>query len=475
MKILFDPVYTQRPRICSTSYLVWELIEELMAWRDDIYFYVTAPLDTCEPEDLEFLNRYPERVTLLNVPSIVTNRLSELYMVRPQLQEFLHPLNKHAWDADVVVSSRIPTLKHMRMHSSRQVGNHDIVTYRGFVGLEEMPCLPFRDTVAYFNYAHPDTLSTYGLTEATLINNQWTKAALRPVLRELFSPAWQKRITERLHEVVPVKLTRFNMRDGVYEGGDFNVAFVGRMTGTRNFQAVAEVFRKQFSYPIGKNKDSIKFNISTNSQGSGAGHMGEVDFIDIQQNDRPKFHEFLKHQHVAVNLTTVEDFSLSTYETLMAGVPIIVHDHPWNQFLGKDYPFRCTGETGAYAMLNAFASDYSGMYAKFLKWENTTWAAYIADPEKNVTTGEKLVEVLTGFETRRAEFSANHAKALEETMSQMEGDTIDLTEMAFGNLIDRADVMRLSIGRIPSTLLWKLVATRLGFKDTNVCGVMRRG
>ena len=469
-----DVVYTQRPRVCSTSYLCRELMEYVGDRRDDAFFYLTINEKEMEQEDHDWLNsfKYRDRVKLVDVPTNRVDRLGDSFMLRNQLHEALHPLNRETWDIDVVVSSRIPVLKHYQIHSARP-GAAKMCSPRMFVGIEEMPILPFRDTVPWHDYLYPDTLMSYGMTDATLINNQWTKKQLRPILREVLSPAWQKRILDKLHEVVPVKLDRFNVGLHSYTGGDFNVAFVGRMTSTRNFGEVAELFRKQFSFPLGPNKANLKFNISTNSQSHGASDPGEVDFIDIQMNDRPKFHEFLKHQHVAVNLTTVEDFSLSTYETFMAGIPVVVYDYPWNEFLGPNYPFRCKTEVEAYAMISAFAKDYSGMYQKFIEWEQTWWAAYVANPQTNVTTGEKLLSLIEDWEMRRAEIYSVHGNNLVPRIkAAATHDIFDLNKVVFEDIPYPGT--NLALGRVPSTLVFKMVAERMGYRDTATTGVMKR-
>lgn len=475
MKLLLDCVYTQRPRVCSTSYLMWELVEELSKERDDLFFYVLYPPDRMADEDWQFVKRFEDRVTLLPLRQSTSDRLSELTMLRNQLRFYLNPWNLYCWDADVIVSSRIPMLKYFQVHSARE-GSKAQKTLRMFVGLEEMPFLPFRDTVPWGSVMYPDTLVSYGLMDAVLVNHQWMVKELKPYLREVFSPAWQKRILERIHEVVPVKLERLTL-ERKYAGGDFNVTFVGRITSTRNFMGAVEVFRKQFSYPIGPNKQAMKYLVSTNSE-TANGDFGETDFIDMQMNDRPKFYEFLKHAHVAVNLSTVEDFSLTTYETLKAGVPTIVGTYPWNDFLGPSYPFRVKTLTEAYALLNAFTTDYAGMYAKFKHWEETWWRAYV-ESSLNETTSERLLAEIELFEAKR-EKNLGEGGYFQEMLAQVpvEGDTIDLNKYLKENGKMFAQVeehFSLTLGKYPNTLMLKLQAQRKGWKDTNRVGCMKKG
>lgn len=474
MKILLVPTVTQRPRICSTMYLCWEIIENLIKVRDDVFFYLTYPGYAAEPEDMEYLSRYSDRVTLIDMPGNTWDRVGEIYMTRYELHELLHPLNRKTWDIDVVVTSQIPVLKHLMVHSSRPESKR-LPKHRLYIGLEEMACLPFRDTVPWHEHLYADTLMSYALSDGILMNNQWTKSAMRPVLKEVFSPSWQKRVLDRVHEVNPVKLQRLKVREGAYSGGDFNVVFVGRITGTRNFGAVAELFRKQFSYSIGPNKDKVQFIISTNSESIGASNFGDLSFIDIQHNDRTKFHDCLNQQHVAVNLSTVEDFSLSTYETLLSGCPIIVPDYQWTTFLGPDYPFRVSGEIQAYAMLNRFIKDYSGTYQLFKEWEATWWKKCVEDPVVNTTTSEKLMQLIAQHEARHDELYTGYAEKIRSRLSGVVGpEVLNLNDVVFAEVPPHDKVVRMPIGRLPTAQIYKIIASEWGYKDTNSVGIMRK-
>lgn len=475
-RILIDPLYTQRPRVCSSSYLAWQLVEALTKWRPDVYISLVVPLDSCEQEDFDFFDAQPgrERVTLVDIFTNRTDRTSELYMLRAGYHEVLHPLSRDHWDIDVVISSRIPVIKHMVVHSNRP-GSAKMRSPRMFIGMEDVPCLPFRDTVAWHDHLYVDTLTSYALADAVILNGMWTKKLLRPVLREVLSPAYQKKVLDNLYEANSVKLERLRMGRSYTQGEDFNIGFVGRITATRNFNDVAEIFRNQFSYPLGPNKKHIKFGISTNSQSSGAGDPGEIDFIDLQMNDRPKFYEFLDKQHLVLNLSSVEDFSMSTYETLLHGVPMIVYAQPWTELLGPDYPFRVKNEVEVYAAINRFTTNYEQEYAKFVAWEATWWAAAVASPIWNVTTGEKVIQLIEDFEVRRREAYKHQGVSMRERLLPYTHDqTLNLNDFVFDGLSKDSKTTSLSLGRVPSSLVWKMVAYSLGYKDTMTTGVMTK-
>jgi hypothetical protein len=474
MKILVDPVYTQRVRICSGSYLAWQIVEEMSKRREDVFFYMILPEEKMEQADWDWINSRPyrDRVTLLDMYTNPVDRLSELYMLRDGLHKILHPLNRNTWDIDIVVSGRIPVLKHMMIHSSRPGGK--LRSARAFFGTDNMPCLPGRDTVPWHEHAYADTIMSYAMSDGILISGMWMKKLIAHTAREVLSPAWQKRALANVYGANLIKLERLKMGRDYVPGKDFNIGFTGRITGTRNFEGVAELFRKQFSFPLGPNKACLKFSISTNSQCVGAADAGEIDFIDYQMNDRAAFYTFLETQHLVVNLSSTEDFSITTHETLRHGVPMIVYDRPWTEFLGPDYPFRVKGETEAYALINAFVADYPKMYKLFSDWESTWWKNYVESPETNVTTSEKLIQLINDFEIKRAEAFLKQGAMARERLQSIAETELDLTEIAFESIPKGDRVTSLALGRVPNTLVWKVIAYELGYTDTAKTGIMVR-
>ena len=282
-----------------------------------------------------------------------------------------------------------------------------------------------------------------------------------------------------IHECVPVKLQRLSLKPRPLDK-ELRVVFAGRMTGTRNFKEVAELFRKQFSYPLGKNGVEVKFIISTNSLSSGSTKHGDISFVEVQHNDRAKFHAMLAEAHVVVNLSTVEDFSLSTYEPLQLGVPVITLDKPWTGFLGADYPFRMEGFTQAYAMITAFATDYAAQYQRFVEWEKTTWRDFVYGP-KNRTTFEAVDSLMRYhqqdlFDRLKASEGGAVYKEIVAECGKREGDTVDALKVAreMGRFEDKGDSYAIPVGKRPNLYLLKPHMNLAGWQDTNEPGVFRR-
>ena len=482
MKVLIDPVYTAKANQCSTSYLAWEIIDELVASRDDTFVYLMYPEASQDHKDeMAFLSRHPDRVKLLPYPYVKTDRVSELFRLDSNITKYLQPGESPVWDYDVVLTSRIPQLPFMRNVSNRRA-NFDHGTHRLFLGLEEMPMFNFRDTVPWHDEMDLVSLAAYESAGAILVNNLWTKHMVGQTARQWLAPSRVLQIQKQMYEAVPVKLERLNIPDKAKPVTDtFNVVFAGRMTGTRNFKEVAEVFRKHYSYPIGTSPD-LRFIVTTNSQAQGASNAGEIDFMEIQRNNRDEFHDLLQlTAHVIVNLSTVEDFSLSTYEPLLFGVPVIVPDKPWTSFLGDDYPFRSKGIVDAYAMVKLFAEDYEGQMAKFRKWEASTWKKLVASP-RNTPTSEVARDLMFQHEARLHEDLAGREagdmyKGLVQELLDSGKEIVRPLALAQGKgqLTTTAKSWTgIPISLRPSQYLLKVYANMMGFADTLEPGVMRR-
>lgn len=484
-KVLIDPVYTGKAHKCSTSYLAMKIIEGLSAWRDDVFFYLMYPkASEANEEEMAFLKQLPGRVKLIPYPYLQSDRVEEQFKLSDDFIHLLAPGDTPIWDYDVVISSRIPQLPFMRNVSGRECANYPHGTQRQFIGLEEMPIFSFRDTVSWAPGGNMDlvSLAAYQSAGAVVINNLWTKDAVSRVARQWLSPSRVLDLSKQLHEALPVTLERLGESKKKIAAKTVNVVFAGRMTGTRNFKEVAELFRKHFSFPLNKGEKPMRFVVSTNSASSGSIDVGDLDMMEIQHNDRAQFHALLKDEaHVVVNLSTVEDFSLSTYEPLLFGVPVVVPKHAWADFLGKDYPFRAKDFTEAYAIVREFATNYAGQIKKFREWEATTWKALVASKRNTSTT-----EVIRGL-------IEAHEKTLHERLNASEGggfykDIVadieatgksSIDAMAFARekgffTTNAAQFKGIPVGKRSCQHLLKVYLNLAGWKDTNEPGVLTK-
>jgi hypothetical protein len=484
-KLFLDPVYTGRPSTCSTSYLAWEIIKHLSAKYDDAFFYLLVPGKLFDPttrneDDWAFVTQMSDRVRLLPYPYQPQDRIAEMNKCDELLAKYLGPAGYDCWDWDVLLTSRVPQLPFMRNVSGREL-NYPHGTPRLFLGMDEMPMFSFRDTIAWASNGNMDlaSLAAYQSAGGVLMNNLWSKTAIEQVARQWLAPSKVRQLMPSIHECVPVKLERLGLKPRPM-GKELRVAFCGRMTGTRNFKEVAELFRKQFSFPLGKNGVEVKFVISTNSLSSGSTKHGDISFVEVQHNDRTKFHPLLDDVHVVVNLSTVEDFSLSTYEPLLHGAPVIVFNKPWTGFLGADYPFRVDNFTQAYAMITAFAKDYVGEYLRFGAWEENTWKGVVEGPQ-NRTTVEAVDSLVTEHQAylfdriAKTEGGAVYREIV-EVCNKSDGNVVDALSVArsMDRFVDKGDSYAIPVGKRPNLYLLKPYMNMAGWRDTNQPGVFRR-
>lgn len=484
MKIFVEPVYTARPTVCSTSFLVWKLIAELAAKHDDYFFYLTYPKKYEEDEEqMKFLQRMPDRVKLFPMHYQTHDRTEELFKTSTEMVAMLEPGITPIWDFDIMLTSRIPQIPFMRAHTNREV-SFNKGTYRGFIGLEEMPVFSFRDSVSWGNGGRMD-LNSFGAylnSDGIVVNNLYTGAEISKLAREWLSPSRTISLMKNIKEAVPVRLERLADNPKPVKK-EVTVAFTGRITGTRNFGQIATLFRQHAAMPLGKNGIKTNFVASTHSLSTGSIATGEIDFIEMRHNNREQFHAFLQNEaHVVVTLSTTEDFSLSTYEPLLYGVPVIVPDRKWASFLGDDYPFIAADHKAAYALVKEFITNYDEMYAKFRAWEERTWKKLVDGP-RNRTTTEAVEELIDAHEARADDWLINSDggdfyRKIIARVSKAKGKVIDVMAEAQKDgqtfVCPNESWRHVPVGRRPNMYLFKRYLKLAGWTDTLEPGVMRK-
>lgn len=414
MKILFDPLFTAKPSVCSTCYLIWEIIEHIAKQRDDVFFYLLYPSQfDAVPEEMAWLAARNEatgnRTLLVPFEYRYRDRMREVFCFSPALQLLMFPIESPLWDTDVVLTSRVQQISNFRGNTGRPVG-FPFGTYRQVIGLDEMPMFSFRESILWAT-KHMDmsSLSNYLSANAVILNNFWVKPKVSELARNYLSPSTVMRLLGQIHEATPVKLQRLRLKKVTKTPPVLNVMFSGRMSGTKNFGEVADLFRKHFAYAMGGKTERLKFTVSTHSVESGAQSVGEVEgVIEIEHNSREAFYEFLtKRAHVGITMSAAEDFSLATYEPILFGVPMLVPTKPWTDFLGPDYPFRFKSTVEAYSVISAFLEDYPGQYARFAAWEKSFWKGFV-ESTKNRSIPELFYSLVrSNEETVKAEFPAD--------------------------------------------------------------------
>ncbi len=481
MKVLLDPVYTGRPATCSSSYVAWQLVDTILKKDPDTFFYMTVPTEYSEDAtQIEFWEKQKNgsRVQRIPVRAAVVDRMGALLQFGPELVDLSLPTSASAWDADIVVTTRVPQIANFRTNTGRP-SSFGKGTLRGIFALDDIPILSFRDTVSWSKFLDLHTIAQYLLADGVILSDLWTKRKMLQTARGILAPSKVMELDKNVHEATPVKLEPLQLNNKYKKGETFNVVFTGRTTGTRNFTEVANVFRKHFAYAIGKNH--VKFIISTQSLSFGAIDPGEIDFISIEKNNREEFHKLLKERaHVVVNLSTVEDFSLSTYEPMLYGVPVVVADQPWSEFLGPDYPFRAKNTVEAYAFIKGMIEDYDTEYQKFEQWHGNTWLNLVGS-SRNRATSEVLSSLVQAHMTKvfsRLDEGTMGGKFREIAATIMSEDIkeLDLLDYLQKNdlIVWHKDWFHIPNTKKPSIHLLKLLLLQQGYKDTGKTGVLTR-
>jgi hypothetical protein len=454
----------------------------MCAARDDAFAYLTVPIRWWEDEEQQAFwdgQKYRDRVTLIPTDTQTTDRMTELLKFPAEISDLVSPTSAKCWDADTVITTRIPQLMNYRGMSSRYV-SFEKGTYRSVIGLDDMPMLSFRKTVAWGNTGEFDrhTIAQYMGADHVVLSDMWTKKQLLQLARQYYTPSNVMELDKQVDEALPVRLKELALRKKPEVKDVLNVVFAGRMTGTRNFTEVADVLRKQYSYPLGKGP--MRFIISTQSQSIGSINAGELDFFEMQHNNREQFHKLMKEEaHVVVNLSTVEDFSLSTYEPMMLGVPVVVPNRPWADFLGPDYPFRADNFVQAYAIISEMAKNYEEMYEKFRVWHESWWTKLVAS-DKNRATAAVVFDRATAHKERVLEYVSEreiggaYRGIASEIIATQKGDLDIPKYMAEKGLFETdKDWRKTPVSKRPLLFLMKILLELHGAKDTGTCGVMR--
>jgi hypothetical protein len=159
------------------------------------------------------------------------------------------------------------------------------------------------------------------------------------------------------------------------------------------------------------------------------------------------------------------------------GVPMIVADRPWSEFLGPKYPFRVKGEIEAYAWINEAVQNYEAFYARFHEWHEGFWKGFVQSGS-NVPTAEVVEQLLVDHGSALQAFLAEREMGAtwRQLIAEQKGKTLDL-----GKMLEAADMMPpwgapkgAVVTKTPTFQLVKQLAFLAGWKDTQEPGVVVR-
>lgn len=365
VKVLLDPVYTAKPASCSGVIIYRKFVEQVLAERDDVFFYWLVPA-WVQPEDRVWLPDHPN-IRYIEVTS-VKDRTQE-YLNFPRELDGLIAFNGQLWDFDVLVTSRtgLAALMKMCITSPRQSG---AAWLKEVWVLEVMPVMTFKPKVMTIDPAVQDHFTLNGCLAADTVY-VCSFHEKRPMLqraREIFAPSEVRRLDLKMHEVLLTILEGYQLKKPEHRfvkgKRPFCMAYIGRIVPTNNVASAYEVMEKSW---IMKGDSGIKLLTCTATE---ALKVPPPAAMEVKRLPREEFWRTVKEEmDLGIALYPDSGFSAALAEPIVMGTPIIVHKADWSiGMFGPDYPFFVTTELQAYAMAKAFHDDYEGMYAKFAAW-----------------------------------------------------------------------------------------------------------
>ncbi|MBS7812377.1 hypothetical protein [Roseococcus pinisoli] len=372
MKLLFDPIYSGKPRRCSSASKYKKLTGRLLAARPDVFIYWRVPT-WMDEEDRAWLPSDP-RVKYIEVPCNRYDRVREYQHITPDLEDQIS-FNGSLWDADVVVTMRTQQVAAMRtiMGSPRQ---HRFTWMKGIFLLEEMLIAGFRKTVPVCHQRSQEGLSLlgHGVADGSYITANHVRAGLIDLARQEWSPSRVRELMAKVKLVSPLLFTDFEAKAPEFRyvrgQGPFRPFHVGRIN------AFSSRCEETFS-ALDKSWIMRGAGMAPEASSQSEGSKVEVpESVTLGLNEREEFHRKIKQEaHVCVNNALDAEFSMTVLEPLCFGTPVILPDAEWSRaLLGNEYPFFIGGsEAKIYSAIAAFEADYDKLYAQFLEWRDTAF------------------------------------------------------------------------------------------------------
>lgn len=401
MKILLDPITTNDPQFCVMNYKMKCVVEYLVEKYDDVFFYWLIPeqkaADIGEWDVDKSWFPHPDRVKLIEVPVNKDRysgylRMNDAIFAQINYRGFL-------WDFDMVITARVIQAPFMRvwMHKTGTVTH----TLRRIVTVDDMPVMSFKKCVNLtrdMGLQDRLTINGYLAANRNCFISFWEKDEVAKWMRRYFSAAMIREFLGKSYDTSPILVEAPTLKPKAFvkaahtQSKPLTVGYTQRWEVVHRKSAdIIEIMEKQYAYHA--HKRPMRFLVSSNSKGA-QNAISKKPWIEGIRAPREEFWRIMREEvDVILILTVDDDYSMSMIEPLMLGTPAIVLDAQYvKPTLGADYPFIVKNDTEAYALLNMFAEDYVGMYARFAKWQwgtfkdlmlerNKVWLAYQIEAE----------------------------------------------------------------------------------------------
>lgn len=367
MKLLFDPVYTNKSIArCATYYALHEMARFAVRRIPDSFAYIVAPSNV-EIWDLDDLDP-DERIRYVKLPFERDRYKELLYLERGWLEKFAYFGEFFDWDA--MVTTRVPSLMQMRLAVERSGHMKKIVAFEPF------PIVEFKKTVSLF-YVYDDpqllTLGGYMSSDVAAVNTKHEIDGILSTAKKMLSPAKWLQLKEKLNckYILPLGVDpAIALKKRVKKDKTPRIViYPQRLDNTeRRPEMVMETLQYAFVGDALRDGTPIEFEVYTNSAAIG-GWAEKFEFVRFQQPLREEFYRKLQQSDVFISFAIEEGLPLSLLEALCFGVIGVVKREPWSEdMFGVDYPWLIGNPQEAVAAIRTICDDYQKAYARFRKW-----------------------------------------------------------------------------------------------------------
>ena len=368
MKVFVDPIYTNSPANCATTAKIKKLVMHVLNTTTDVFFYWLIPHDLTDEQKTYFPN--DPRVVLYPY-SFYSDRMREYLRLFQDYENYVG-FQGLLWDIDIVITNRTMLVPQIQMMMNKPMRSNQW-SKKVFL-IENFPIMKFKHNVGLSEPDAQSRMTILGLRSAdmSIVSSFWEKAEILKEARDTYSPAFVRDLSKHLIEGSQIYVDNFSLKtpeqlQPMLSGGrEFTMAYIGRLTNSKNPEEALAVMTKQWLFRKGQKK--LRILVSTQSQGSN--RVDVPSHVDLHYANRDQFWHLVKEEiDVYCFLSKAEGYSMSLIEPLILGCPAIVSREDWSlPTLGPDYPFYVSGELETYALLKKFYDDYEGQYKIFSAW-----------------------------------------------------------------------------------------------------------
>jgi hypothetical protein len=373
LKVLLDPIYSARPSNCSSAFKCRRLIEHTLAKRDDIFFYWMIPDWELDDIDKDWFPKHPN-IRYIEFP-YHKDRMRE-YLRYPDELDKIQAFNGDFWDFDFVFTSRTAQIPNTKLvmtapRQKKQAKN----PLKVVACFEEMIVMSSRPTVAKSDDLIQDmaTINGYLASDVTYLQTEKEVKEIMTIARQYYSPATLKRLRSKFELVTPMPFREVCQKESKfrYDGKrEFCLAYAGRMEKvSANLKDLYRVMGTQHAF----GGESVKLLICTVTPSIS---FAPPSVTEYRVASREEFWRSAKEDmDVLLSLHYESEFSLTRFEPVMFGVPVVIIDRKWSRTLfGDHYPFYVQNMAEACAMITRIRADYDKYYDLFVEWQTTHFA-----------------------------------------------------------------------------------------------------